>query len=280
MKLCRFGAPGSERPGAIDDDGRLRDLSNSFSNFTADDLSPEGIERLSQNDLRNFPLVEGTPRYGTPYAGVSKIVGIGLNYSDHAAEAQLQVPTEPLIFMKATSALCGPNDDVIQPPRSTKLDWEVELAVIIGSMARSVSADRALDFVAGYCVLNDVSERAFQMQSSQWDKGKSCDTFAPLGPWLVTRDEVKDPQNLHLWLEVNGQRMQDGNTAKMIFDVRTLVSYVSHYMTLLPGDVIATGTPAGVGMGAKPSPIWLKQGDVVTLGISGLGQQRQQIVSA
>jgi len=222
--------------------------------------------------------VKGEPRLGVPFTGISKYVAIGLNYSDHAAEAGMAVPTEPIIFMKATTCICGPNDDTVEPRNATKLDWEVELAVVIGRLARYVSEDQALDFVAGYCVANDVSERAFQLQSSQWDKGKGCDTFGPLGPWLVTPDEVPDPQNLDMWLDVNGERMQTGNTRTMIFGVRKLISYCSQYMTLRPGDVIATGTPPGVGMGKKPQPVWLKPGDVVTLGIDGLGEQRQKVV--
>jgi 2-keto-4-pentenoate hydratase/2-oxohepta-3-ene-1,7-dioic acid hydratase in catechol pathway len=214
-----------------------------------------------------------------PVAGVSKVVCIGLNYADHAAEAGLSAPEEPIIFLKPSTALCGPDDDTVQPPGSTRLDWEVELGVVIGTTARHVPQAAALNHVAGYCVVNDVSERAFQFQSSQWDKGKSCDTFCPVGPWLVTRDEVADPQALGMWLDVNGRRMQDGSTRTMIFGVAELVSYCSRYMTLLPGDVIATGTPPGVGMGIKPEPVWLKVGDVVELGIDGLGRQRQHIVA-
>jgi 2-keto-4-pentenoate hydratase/2-oxohepta-3-ene-1,7-dioic acid hydratase in catechol pathway len=223
--------------------------------------------------------VPGRPRLGVPYAGISKYVAAGLNYSDHAAESGLAVPTEPILFLKATSCIGGPFEDIVQPPHSTRLDWEVELAVVIGTEARYVSEERALDHVAGYCVANDVSERAFQMQCTQWDKGKGCDTFGPLGPWLVTADEVADPQDLDLWLDVNGRRMQTGNTRHMIFSVRTLIAYTSRYMTLLPGDVLATGTPPGVGMGQKPEPVWLKAGDVVTLGIQGLGEQRQRVVA-
>ena len=215
---------------------------------------------------------------GVPYVGITKFVAIGLNYSDHAKEAGMAIPTEPIVFLKATSSICGPDDDTIQPPHSTKLDWEVELGIVIGTKAQHVSEAQALDHVAGYCVVNDVSERAFQMQSSQWDKGKGYDTFGPIGPWLVTTDEITDPQNLNMWLDLNGKRMQSGNTRTMIFSCAHIVSYVSQYMTLLPGDIITTGTPPGVGMGVKPNPVWLQPGDVVTLGIEGLGQQRQKIV--
>lgn len=278
MKLCQFGDPNREKPGLIDGQGRLRDLSALRDAITAEDLSPAGLAALAAIDPDSLPLVPGTPRLGVPYRGISKLVCIGLNYSDHAAETGLPIPSEPIIFLKSTTAICGPDDDTIQPRHSTKLDWEVELAVVIGSEARYVSEDKALDHVAGYCVMNDVSERAFQMQSSQWDKGKGCDSFAPIGPWLVTADEVPDPQSLDMWLDVNGRRMQSGNTRTMIFGVATLVSYCSAYMTLRPGDIIATGTPPGVGMGMKPEPVWLKPGDEVALGIEGLGQQRQRVV--
>ena len=280
MKLCRYGKDGYEKPGIIDAQGKLRDLSKIISNIDAATLAPRELERISRIKPESLPVVTGNPRMGVPYTGISKYVAIGLNYSDHAAEAGMAVPSEPIIFMKATTCICGPDDDTIQPRNSTKLDWECELAIVIGSKAQYVSEDDALNHVAGYCVANDVSERAFQLQSSQWDKGKGCDTFGPLGPWLVTRDEIPDPQNLHMWLDVNGKRMQDGNTRTMIFGVKKLVSYCSHYMTLLPGDVICTGTPPGVGMGIKPNPVWLKPGDVVELGIAGLGQQRQKIVAA
>ncbi|MBP2232721.1 2-keto-4-pentenoate hydratase/2-oxohepta-3-ene-1,7-dioic acid hydratase in catechol pathway [Azospirillum agricola] len=280
MKLCQFGDPNNEKPGLVDREGRLRDLSGLRGPFRPEDLSPEGLARLAAIDPGSLPFVSGNPRIGVPFHGTSKIVCIGLNYSDHAAETGLPVPTEPIIFLKPTTAICGPNDDTIQPPHSTRLDWEVELGVVIGRKARHVPEERALDHVAGYCVVNDVSERAFQMQSSQWDKGKGCDSFAPLGPWLVTADEVPDPQTLDLWLDVNGERMQTGNTRTMIFGVAELVSYCSAYMTLLPGDVIATGTPPGVGMGKRPEPIWLKPGDTVTLGVESLGRQRQRVVRA
>ena len=278
MKLCRYGKDGHEKPGIIDSQGKLRDLSKILANIDADTLAPRELERLAKIKPESLTVVPGEPRLGVPFTGISKYVAIGLNYSDHAAEASLPVPTEPIIFYKATTSICGPNDDTITPRGSTKLDWEVELAIVIGTKAQYVSEDDALNYVAGYCLANDVSERAWQMQSSQWDKGKGCDTFGPLGPWLVTKDEVPDPQNLHMWLDVNGKRMQDGHTKTMIFGVKKLVSYCSHYMTLLPGDVICTGTPPGVGMGVKPNPVWLKPGDVVELGIDGLGQQRQKIL--
>ena len=279
MKLCRYGNAGSEKPGLVDAAGKLRDLSGVLKDLDPAALGPDALAKLAGAKPESLPLVQGNPRIGPPVGGISKYIAIGLNYSDHAAEANMQVPTEPIIFMKALSSICGPNDDTVQPKNSTKLDWEVELAVVIGRKALYVSEDRALDYVAGYCLANDVSERAFQLQSSQWDKGKGCDTFGPLGPWLVTKDEVPDPQNLDMWLDVNGQRMQSGNTKTMIFGVKKLVSYCSHYMSLLPGDVICTGTPPGVGMGKKPQPIYLKPGDVVTLGISGLGEQRQRVVA-
>lgn len=280
MKLCRYGKEGSEKPGVIDAEGKLRDLSKILPEITAAQLSPRELERIAKIKPETLPLVTGNPRMGIPYTGISKYVAIGLNYSDHAAEAGMAVPTEPIIFMKALSSLCGPNDDTVQPRNSTKLDWEVELTIVIGTKAQYVSEDDALNYVAGYCVANDVSERAFQLQSSQWDKGKGCDTFGPVGPWMVTRDEIPDPQNLHMWLDVNGKRFQDGNTKTMIFGVKKLVSYCSHYMTLLPGDIICTGTPPGVGMGVKPNPVWLKPGDTVRLGIEGLGEQTQKIVAA
>ena len=279
MKLCRYGNPGAEKPGIVDTAGKLRDLSKIVKDIDADAVSPASLKKLAAVSLDTLPLVEGNPRIGVPVSGISKYIAIGLNYSDHAKEANMAVPTEPIIFMKALSSICGPNDDTVQPKNSTKLDWEVELTIVIGSKAQYVSEDRALDYVAGYCLANDVSERAFQLQSSQWDKGKGCDTFGPLGPWLVTSDEVGDPQNLDMWLDVNGERMQSGNTRTMIFGVKKLVSYCSHYMTLLPGDMICTGTPPGVGMGKKPEPVWLKPGDVVTLGIEKLGEQRQKVVA-
>ena len=280
MKLCRYGKDGHEKPGLIDAQGKLRDLSKVTGALDAESLAPRNLARITKLKPETLPVVTGTPRFGVPFTGISKYVAIGLNYSDHAAEAGMAVPTEPIIFMKATTSICGPNENTVMPRHSTKLDWECELAIVIGTKAQYVSEEDSLNYVAGYCVANDVSERAFQLQSSQWDKGKGCDTFGPIGPWLVTTDEVSDPQNLDMWLDVNGQRMQSGNTRTMIFGVRKIISYCSHYMTLLPGDVICTGTPPGVGMGKKPEPIWLKAGDVVTLGIQGLGQQQQQIIAA
>ncbi|UHL63126.1 fumarylacetoacetate hydrolase family protein [Paralcaligenes sp. KSB-10] len=277
MKLCRFGNTGMEKPGLIDANGQLRDLSSVIQVIEPATLSPQRLSKLASADPSGLPLVPGNPRFGVPFEGTSKIVCIGLNYSDHAREAGLSVPSEPIIFLKSTTALNGPNDDVIKPRHSERLDWEVELGVVIGSKAQYVSKKQAPDFIAGYCVVNDVSERGFQMQSSQWDKGKSCDTFAPIGPWLVTPDELPNPHNLDMWLDVNGLNMQRGNTNTMIFDIPTLISYCSQYMTLLPGDVIATGTPPGVGMGKIPNPIWLQAGDTVTLGIASLGQQSQRI---
>jgi 2,4-diketo-3-deoxy-L-fuconate hydrolase len=279
MKLCRYGNPGSEKSALVDASGKLRDISSIVRDIDPAALSPQTLAKLAGAKPESLPVVEGNPRIGVPINGISKYIAIGLNYSDHAAEANMAVPSEPIIFMKALSCLCGPNDDTVQPKGSTRLDWEVELAIVIGRKAQYVSEDSALDYVAGYCLANDVSERAFQLQSSQWDKGKGCDTFGPLGPWIATRDEIPDPQNLEMWLDVNGKRMQSGNTRTMIFGVKKLVSYCSNYMTLLPGDVICTGTPPGVGMGKKPEPVYLKPGDVVTLGIQGLGEQRQKIVA-
>ena len=278
MKLCRVGQPGQEKPALVDRDGRLRDLSSVLPDIDGAALSRARLEELAAVKPESLPVIDGSPRYGVPIARISKFVCIGLNYSEHAAESNLPIPPEPIVFLKATSAICGPNDDTIQPLNSTKLDWEVELGIVIGEVARNVSLENALDVVAGYCVVNDISERAFQMQSSQWDKGKGCDTFGPTGPWLVTKDEIPDVQNLSMRLSVNGKTMQDGSTRTMIFDVKTIVSYLSRYMTLMPGDVIATGTPSGVGAGQKPSPIWLKPGDTVELSIEGLGTQRQTVV--
>lgn len=279
MKLCRYGQAGYEKPGAVDGEGRIRDLSSRIADLSPDSLSPGRLRELAAIDLSTLPLVEGNPRPGVPWKGMSKFVCIGLNYSDHAAESGMAEPSEPIIFLKAISALCGPNDDTIQPPHSTKLDWEIELGVVIGSRARHVSKEKALEHVAGYCVVNDISERAFQLQSSQWDKGKGCDTFGPVGPWLVTTDDVPDPNGLDMWLDVNDVRRQTGNSRTMIFDVQTLVSYCSRYMTLEPGDLIATGTPPGVAMGMKPEPAWLRPGDVVALGIEKLGAQRQRVIA-
>ena len=279
MKLVRYGQPGTEKPGLIDNDGKLRDLSGVITDFTADQLSDEALAKLAKLDQDTLPLVSGNPRLGVPVAHISKYIAIGLNYSDHAKEAKMQVPKEPIVFMKAVSCLCGPNDDIILPLDSKKSDWEIELGIIIGKKAQYVSEEDALNYVAGYCVTDDLSEREFQIErGTQWDKGKGCDTFGPVGPWLVTRDEVPDPQNLDIYLDVNGQRMQKGNTKTMIFSAAKIVSYLSHFMTLLPGDVICTGTPPGVGMGRDPQ-VFLKPGDVVVAGIVGLGEQKQKVVA-
>ena len=279
MKLCRYGKNGFEKPGMVDGDGRLRDLSKVVENIGPNELSPRGLKMLAKVKADTLPVVANGPRLGVPFVGIGKFVAIGLNYSDHAKEAGMPIPSEPIVFMKATTCISGPHDDVIQPKRSTKLDWEVELGIVIGTKAQYVAEANALDFVAGYCVVNDVSERAFQMATGQWDKGKGFDTAGPIGPWLVTTDEIKDPQVLDLWLDVNGKRMQKGNTRTMIFNCAQIVSHVSHYMTLLPGDVICTGTPPGVGLGVKPNPVFLKPGDVMTLGIQGLGEQKQKVVA-
>jgi len=279
MKLCRYGKDGFEKPAIVDADGRLRDLSKVIENIGPKELSPRGLKMLAKIKPETLPVVASDPRLGVPFVGIGKFVAIGLNYSDHAKEAGMPIPTEPIVFMKATTCISGPNDDVIQPKKSTKLDWEIELGIVIGSKAQYVSEAEALDYVAGYCVINDVSERAFQMATGQWDKGKGFDTAGPIGPWLVTTDEIKDPQTLDLWLDVNGKRMQSGNTRTMIFSCAQIVSHVSQYMTLLPGDVICTGTPPGVGLGMKPNPVFLKPGDVMTLGIRGLGEQKQKVVA-
>lgn len=278
MKLLRYGPPGSERPGLLDGEGRIRDLSAHVPDIAGEAISPEGLARLSALDPADLPRVEGSPRLGPCVAGSGKFIGIGLNYSDHAAEAGAEVPPEPIVFLKATSALSGPDDPIVIPRESTKLDWEVELGIVIGRPAKYVEEARALDHVAGWCVVHDVSERGFQMErQGQWTKGKSCDTFGPVGPWLVTRDEIPDPGRLRLWCEVNGARMQGGTTANMIFGPAFLVSYLSRFMSLQPGDIIATGTPAGVGMGQRP-PRWLAEGDRVTLSVEGLGRQSQLVV--
>jgi 2,4-didehydro-3-deoxy-L-rhamnonate hydrolase len=279
MKLCRFGKNGYEKPGIIDSQGMLRDLSSVVQQIDQDTISPKGLAKLRKIRPESLPLIKTEPRLGVPYIGISKFVAIGLNYSDHAAESNLPVPSEPVVFMKATTCISGPNDDIVQPKGSTKLDWEVELGVVIGSKAQYVSEEKALEHVAGYAIVNDVSERAFQLATGQWDKGKGFDTAGPIGPWLVTTDEIPNPQALEMWLDVNSERMQTGNTRTMIFSVAKIVSHVSQYMTLLPGDIITTGTPPGVGMGKKPEPIWLNPGDVVTLGIQGLGEQRQRVVA-
>jgi 2,4-didehydro-3-deoxy-L-rhamnonate hydrolase len=277
MKLCRYGKPGYEKPGMVDADGRVRDVSKLIDNIGPNEISPRGLKMLSKIKPEALPLVNGNPRLGVPYVGVGKFIAIGLNYADHAQEAGLPIPSEPIVFMKATTCISGPNDDVIQPRNSTKLDWEIELGVVIGSVARYVEEKDALRHVAGYCIVNDISERAFQMATTQWDKGKGFDTAGPIGPWLVTPDEVGDPQALDMRLDVNGKRMQTGNTRTMVFGVATIISHVSQYMTLLPGDIIATGTPPGVGLGVKPTPLFLKPGDMMTLSIKGLGEQRQKV---
>ena len=279
MKLVRYGAGGQEKPGLIDKAGTLRDLSAHVRDIDATAISPAGLAKLAKIDAASLPTVPGKPRFGVPIANAPKLVAIGLNYSDHAAEVGAPIPKEPEVFMKAITCLSGPDDPVIQPKWSTKLDWEVELGFVIGTKAQYVDEAKAMDHVAGYTIVNDVSERAFQMdRGKQWDKGKSGDTFGPTGPWLVTKDEIKDPQNLAMSLKVNGEVMQSGSTKTMIFPVRHIVHYLSHFMTLMPGDIIVTGTPPGVGHGKKP-PRYLKPGDVMELSIEGLGTQRQQVVA-
>ena len=284
MKLVRYGKPGKEKPGLIDHDGKLRDLSAVIKDIGPNQLGDAALAKLRKLKVDKLPLVKGTPRLGSPVTGTPKFIAIGLNYADHAAESGLPIPKEPVVFMKATSCIQGPNDAVMLPKGSVKTDWEVELGVVIGTRARYVSQKDALNFVAGYCTINDVSEREFQIErGGTWDKGKGCDTFGPLGPWLVTRDDIPNPQKLGMWLDVNGQRMQTGSTRTMIFSVAKIVSYVSQFMTLEPGDVITTGTPPGVGMGmkkdGKPAPVYLKKGDVVSLGIEGLGEQCQPVIA-
>lgn len=279
MKLCRYGERGAEKPGLIDGDGALRDLSGVIEDISASVLGRDGLRHLMAVDPSTLPRVDGTPRFGVPVAHVGKMLCVGMNYADHAAETNAPVPEQPVLFMKATSAIGGANDAVVIPRGSVKTDWEVELGVIIGEVTRYVDVNQALDHVAGYAVINDLSEREFQLEhGGQWVKGKSCDTFGPIGPWLVTKDEIADPQKLALWLEVNGHRYQNGNTRTMVFGVAQLVSYISRYMTLMPGDVISTGTPAGVGLGLHP-PTYLKPGDVIELGIEGLGRQRQDVLA-
>jgi 2-keto-4-pentenoate hydratase/2-oxohepta-3-ene-1,7-dioic acid hydratase in catechol pathway len=279
MKLVRYGAAGKEKPGIIDKNGQIRDLSKVVKDINAEALSPAGLAKIKKAKIDKLPLVKGKPRYGCPVAKVGKFIAIGLNYADHAAESGMPIPKEPVVFTKAISCIQGPNDPVMLPKGSVKGDWEVELGVVIGTRARYVSQKNALDFVAGFCVINDVSEREWQIERGlTWDKGKGFDTFGPIGPWLVTRDEVANPQKLAMWLDLNGQRMQTGNTKTMIFNVAKLVSYVSQLNTLEPGDIITTGTPPGVGMGKKPQPVFLKKGDVMTLGIEGLGEQRQEVL--
>jgi 2,4-diketo-3-deoxy-L-fuconate hydrolase len=279
MKLLRFGETGHERPAALDASGQIRDLSDIIEDLAADALLPESFDRLRQLDLGRLPLVNGQPRLGPCVGRVGKFICIGLNYADHAAESGVAVPSEPVVFMKATSAISGPEDDIIIPRGSEKTDWEVELGVVIGKPAKYVSEAEALSHVAGYCVVNDVSERAFQLEGTgQWVKGKSADTFGPVGPWLVTADEIPDPQSINMWLEVDGHRFQEGSTKTMVFGVAYLISYLSRFMSLRSGDIISTGTPPGVGMGQRP-PIYLRAGNVVRLGIEGLGQQRQRAVA-
>jgi 2,4-diketo-3-deoxy-L-fuconate hydrolase len=278
MKLIRHGARGAEKPGLVDAEGRVRDLSGVLPGIDASVISPDGLARLRAQPVSDLPIVSGSVRFGVPWTGMGKFICVGLNYADHAAESGMPVPAEPVLFMKTTSAVIGPNDAVVLPRDSVKSDWEVELGVVIGSKARYVSEADALNHVAGFCVVNDLSEREYQLErGGQWDKGKGCDTFGPVGPWLVTRDEVPDPQSLGMWLEVNGRRFQNGSTKTMVFGVATLVSYISRFMTLHPGDLISTGTPPGVGMGQKPSAIFLKPGDEMRLGIDGLGEQRQKV---
>ena len=279
MKLVRYGLPGQEKPGLIDAEGQLRDLSSIVSDIGPDQLGDAALDALRRNDAGALPAVVGSPRLGSPLTGVRKFIAIGLNFADHAAESNLPIPAEPIVFMKATSCIQGPDDAIMLPRGSVKTDWEVELGVVIGTRARYVTEAEALGHVAGYCTINDISEREYQIErGGTWDKGKGCDTFGPLGPWLVTRDEVPDPQNLGMWLDVNGRRMQTGSTKTMIFSVAKIVSYLSEFMTLEPGDVITTGTPPGVGLGMKP-PLYLKAGDTMALGIDGLGEQRQVVLA-
>ena len=278
MKLMRYGAKGAEKPALVDAQGRVRDLSGELVDITAQTLTPKGLDKLRALDAASLPIVEKPGRIAPPWSGCEKFLCIGLNYADHAAESNLPIPKEPILFMKPISARTGPNDAVVLPQNSVKSDWEVELGVVIGSKARYVSEADALAHVAGYCVVNDVSEREYQIErGGTWDKGKGCDTFGPVGPWLVTADEVGDPQNLSMFLEVNGHRFQNGSTKTMIFGVAQLVSYVSRFMTLYPGDLISTGTPGGVGMGVKPNPVFLKAGDSIRLGIEKLGEQNQKV---
>ena len=280
MKLLRYGPAGREQPGILDSQGQIRALSGRYADIGCEHLAPASLKTLGAIDPTSLPVVSGNPRLGLPFIGTRKFIAIGLNYADHAAESNLPIPKEPVIFTKAVSCLQGPNDAVMIPQGSTKTDWEVELGVVIGTTARYVEESEALEYVAGYVVVNDVSEREYQMdRGGTWDKGKGCDTFGPVGPWLVTRDEVGDVQNLGMWLDVNGKRMQTGNTKTMIFGVATLVSYTSRFLTLEPGDIITTGTPPGVGLGMKPQPVFLKAGDSIRLGIEKLGEQQQQVIA-
>jgi 2-keto-4-pentenoate hydratase/2-oxohepta-3-ene-1,7-dioic acid hydratase in catechol pathway len=281
MKLLRYGQAGAEKPGLLDADGHIRDLSAHVPDIDGATFAPATLARLKKLDPTSLPLVSGAPRLGPCVDKVGKFICVGLNYADHAAESGMEVPAEPVLFFKATSAICGPDDDIIIPRGSLKTDWEVELGIVIGKEARYIDRTQALDHIAGYCVINDLSERAFQMErGGQWVKGKSADTFGPIGPWLVTRDEIADPQNLSLWLEVDGHRYQNGNTRTMIFDVPFIVAYISQFMSLQPGDVISTGTPPGVGLGIKPAPVYLKAGQTMRLGIEGLGEQCQRTIAA
>ena len=281
MKLLRYGDKGQERPALLDHNGQLRDLSAVVADIAGQALSPESIARLQDINPSTLPLVQGSPRIGACVGQVGKFICIGLNYADHAAETGAAIPAEPVVFSKWTSAIVGPNDNVEIPRNSRKTDWEVELGVVIGKGGRYISENQAMEHVAGYCVINDVSEREFQLElGGTWDKGKGCDTFGPLGPWLVTRDEIADPHQLDLWLEVDGQRYQNGNTRTMIFQIPKIISYLSQFMSLQPGDVISTGTPPGVGLGIKPEPVYLRAGQTMRLGISGLGEQQQRTVNA
>jgi 2,4-diketo-3-deoxy-L-fuconate hydrolase len=280
MKLLRYGPAGREEPGLLDSQGQIRALTGRYTDIGPEQLAPATLKALAAIDPATLPLVPGSPRLGLPFAGTRKFIAVGLNYADHAAESNLPIPTEPVIFTKAVSCLQGPNDPVMIPQDSKKTDWEVELGIVIGTRASYVEESEALEHVAGYVVVNDVSEREFQLErGGTWDKGKGCDTFGPVGPWLVTRDEVGDVQSLGMWLDVNGQRMQTGSTKTMIFGVKTLVSYISRFLTLEPGDIITTGTPPGVGAGKKPQPIFLKAGDSIRLGIEKLGEQQQQVIA-
>jgi ureidoglycolate lyase len=280
VKLLRYGPKGREKPGLLDRDGKIRDLSGHVSDIAGEVLLPDSLKKLAALDPNQLPLASGDLRIGPCVGKIGKFICIGLNYADHAAESGAPIPKEPIVFMKATSAVCGPNDDVEIPKGSEKTDWEVELGIVIGKPAKYAPENHVMDYVAGYCVINDVSEREFQLErgGGQWDKGKGCDTFGPTGPWLVTKDEVPDPHNLAMWLDVDGHRYQNGNTRTMIFNVPKLVSYLSHFMSLQPGDVISTGTPPGVGLGQKPNPVYLKPGQVMRLGIAGLGEQQQRLV--
>ncbi len=281
MKLLRIGKKGQERPALLDNNGQLRDLSAVVTDIAGATLSPQSIARLQEIDPSTLPLVEGSPRIGACVGQVGKFICIGLNYADHAAETGAPIPAEPVVFSKWTSAIVGPDDDIEIPRNSRKTDWEVELGVVIGKGGRYISESDALEHVAGYCVINDVSEREFQLElGGTWDKGKGCDTFGPLGPWLVTRDEIADPHQLDLWLEVDGKRYQNGNTRTMIFQIPKIISYLSQFMSLQPGDVISTGTPPGVGLGIKPEPVYLRAGQQIRLGIAGLGEQNQRTVNA